>query len=76
MTINAIYEQGVFKPTDSVDLEEGTQVQVIVQDQVAGPDPQEAARLLKAISEIPMQGKGGFSGKDHDSVLYGQGYGA
>lgn len=76
MTINAIYEQGVFKPTDSVDLEEGTQVQVIVQDQVVGPDPREAARRLKAISEMPMQGEGGFSGKDHDSVLYGEGYGA
>jgi predicted DNA-binding antitoxin AbrB/MazE fold protein len=31
--IRAIYEQGVFKPTDAVNLEEGTTVLVVIWDE-------------------------------------------
>ncbi len=75
MTINAVYEQGVFKPTTAIELKEGTQVEVLIKEEIAGPDPREAAHLLEEIARMPMQNPGAFSGRDHDAVLYGKGYG-
>jgi len=75
MTIEAIYEDGVFKPTRPVSLVEGTHVRVMLEQELQAPDPQRAARLLAEIAALPMQGPGGFSGRDHDKILYGEGHG-
>lgn len=40
--IRAIYEQGVFKPTDAVNLEEGTTVLMVIWDE---EEPLESVKL-------------------------------
>jgi len=76
MTIDAIYEGGVFKPTRPIRLKEGTHVRVLLEQHVQAPDPRRAAQLLAEIASLPLEGPGGFSGRDHDQVLYGEGHGA
>jgi predicted DNA-binding antitoxin AbrB/MazE fold protein len=83
-TVTAIFESGVFRPLQPVDLAAGTQVQV----QLPTADPNslaaklstdELARQRAAIEEmiaeverLPIEEPDdGFSGRDHDKVLYG-----
>lgn len=47
-TVDAIYEGGVFKPKEPIELDERTQVRLIVQP--AG-NPEEAIRLLETWSK-------------------------
>jgi predicted DNA-binding antitoxin AbrB/MazE fold protein len=73
-TIQAIYEGGVFKPREAVALEEGAAVELTVR---AEPPfvPADAAAVLRFVEEIaalPLEGPDdGFSGADHDKILYG-----
>lgn len=80
-SIPAIFAAGVFRPLKPVQLAEGTQVEV----QVLAPAPpaelssedlahQQAAihELLDEIESLPIEEPAdGFSGSDHDTVLYG-----
>ena len=83
-TITAIFESGVFRPLQPVDLAAGTQVQVQLpaaeSDAPAAKfSPDQLARQRAAIDEIiaevetlPIEEPDdGFSGRDHDKVLYG-----
>lgn len=84
-TIPAVFADGVFRPLEPVDLAEGTQVQVQVQvphgteAPSAELSPEELARQWAAIEEmlaeierLPIQEPDdGFSGRDHDRILYG-----
>jgi predicted DNA-binding antitoxin AbrB/MazE fold protein len=67
--IRAIFENGVFRPTLAVSLPEGTIVEVIVSEEVS------TKKLLAALDEIarmPQEGPSdGYSGADHDQILYG-----
>lgn len=83
--IRAVFDSGVFRPLEPVELAEGTQVQVQVQvPHTSGESsdelsPEELARQQTAIREfiaemeaLPPQGPDdGFSGRDHDKILYG-----
>ncbi len=84
-TIPAIFDSGVFRPLQPVDLAEGTQVEVhvpIVPSSKAATElsPEELARQRAAIEEflaeiesLPLEGPDdGFSGRDHDKILYGK----
>ena len=80
-TIPAVFDAGVFRPLQPVELAEGTQVEV----QVPAPaplaelPPEELARQQIAINKflakmesLPAEGPDdGFSGRDHDQTLYG-----
>jgi len=69
-TIAAIYENGVFRPLERVDLDNGEEVEVILLDR-SETDPQNASEILSAIAAMPMEGNtNGFSGIDHDDILY------
>lgn len=69
-TIAAIYENGVFRPLERVDLDNGEKVEVILLDR-ADASPQKSREILSAIAALPMEGNSnGFSGKDHDDILY------
>jgi predicted DNA-binding antitoxin AbrB/MazE fold protein len=80
-TIPAIFAAGVFRPLEPVDLAEGTHVSVHVP--IAPPpselSPEQLARQQAAIAEflakmqaLPDEGPDdGFSGRDHDKILYG-----
>jgi predicted DNA-binding antitoxin AbrB/MazE fold protein len=79
--IPAIYDAGVFRPLGPVDLANGTRVEVQVA--VTGPSavlsPAEISRQQTAINEwleeierLPVEEPDdGFSGHDHDKILYG-----
>jgi predicted DNA-binding antitoxin AbrB/MazE fold protein len=72
--IEAVYEQGVLRPTRPIDLAEGARVEIIIipghSYQGSGkPTPAEVAARIAA---MPLQSSPeGFSGEDHDAILYG-----
>ncbi|NJM76443.1 MAG: antitoxin family protein [Acaryochloridaceae cyanobacterium RU_4_10] len=69
--IAAIYEQGVLKPTQPIDLKEGTQVQLIIVNEQDPAISQSSAAILAAIAALPLEGDSSqFSGRDRDAVLY------
>lgn len=80
--IEAVYEQGVLRLSRPIDLADGTRVDIIViashpalptelLDET-GPWNKAAAEILSAIASMPMESSpDGFSGEDHDRVLYG-----
>ena len=73
-SIQAIYQGGVFKPSEPVALADGTAVELIVHsDAEAGAASADAVRaLVEEMAALPLEGPDdGFSGADHDKVLYG-----
>jgi predicted DNA-binding antitoxin AbrB/MazE fold protein len=74
--IEAVYEQGVLRPTRPIDLAEGAHVEIIVVPRASDPTPRARtpAEVAARIAAMPMQASPeGFSGEDHDAILYGQG---
>jgi len=75
--IEAVYEEGVFRPRDPVDLTDGTVVELMVHTRGgtlrSGATPDEVNRDLDEIAALynPSGPEGAFSGADHDEVLYG-----
>lgn len=71
----AIYENGVLRPLTTPGLREGEKVEILV---VSRPDasphtPSESATILARIAELPLQEDDrGFSGREHDRILYGE----
>ena len=81
--IEAIFENGVFRPLQPVNLPENARVQVSVQDDKLAPLEIPAAelakqqdgirRMLEETAAFPSQSPpDGFSGRDHDKILYGK----
>jgi predicted DNA-binding antitoxin AbrB/MazE fold protein len=82
-TITAVFDAGVFRPLQPVDLAEGTHVQIDLphpSEQAAELSPEELARqrvaieeMLAEIESLPIEEPDdGFSGRDHDKILYGR----
>jgi predicted DNA-binding antitoxin AbrB/MazE fold protein len=85
-TIPAVFSDGVFRRLAPVGLAEGTQVQLHVQSPIndltrpSELTPEELARQRTAIEEmlaeierLPIEEPDdGFSGRDHDKILYGR----
>lgn len=81
MTVKARYERGVFRPLEPVALAEGTIVDVTSRDAISffGESTSDNRRAItheeavKLFREMAAQSKpvtDGFSGADHDKVLY------
>ena len=81
-TIEAIYEQGVLRLSRPIDLADGTRVDVIViashttltpvMPGESGPGKRTPAEIMSEIAAMPMESSpDGFSGEDHDRILYG-----
>jgi predicted DNA-binding antitoxin AbrB/MazE fold protein len=78
-TLEAVYEQGVLRLDRPIDLAEGSRVEIIVLPAEPGElvdkkqfDPRRAAKLVAEIAALPLESSpDGFSGEDHDEVLYG-----
>jgi predicted DNA-binding antitoxin AbrB/MazE fold protein len=70
--IEAIYERGVLRPLEPLELPEGARLDIIVVSRdKAGQNGAAAASILAEIAALPVEGaSGSFSGRDHDSVLY------
>lgn len=72
MTVKAIYENGVFKPQEPVNLEEHTEVEVLIPSP-SEPDAEDptgwkaAEALIGFIKDAPAD-----MAEHHDHYLYGQ----
>jgi len=69
--VKAIYEDGVFKPTEPVNLQERTEVEVLVPTQAASDDDPTgwaaAQALIGFIDDAPAD-----MAEHHDQYLYGR----
>jgi predicted DNA-binding antitoxin AbrB/MazE fold protein len=72
-SVEAIYENGVFRPVQRVDLAEGTRVEVIVIARESPPRKRTPAEIAAEIAAMDVESDSeGFSGRDHDQILYGE----
>lgn len=72
ISVTAIYQGGCFRPLEPVAVAEGTPVQLVVLPVAnkSGRTPAEIIAEIVAKAEEPV-GEG-FSGRDHDKILYGE----
>lgn len=71
--IQAVYEHGVFRPIDPVPLEEGAKVELSYERPAPLKPPQPMLAAIEEIARLPLEGPDdGFSGADHDDILYGK----
>ena len=73
-TIRAVYQGGVFRPSEPVAIEEGSQVELTVRAEgtAARLSRQPWNEFLAEIASLPAEGPDdGFSGADHDKILSG-----
>jgi len=74
MTVKAIYEDGVFKPKERVDLQDKTEVSLVIES-IAAPGSEDddptgwktARELIGCIDEDPISPK---ASEDHDRYIY------
>mgnify|MGYP001770265680 CR=1 FL=1 len=70
-TLQAIYEQGMLRLMQPVDLPEGTSVKVIITANDSTQEEKNPADILAQIAALPLEGDPeNFSGRDHDRILY------
>jgi predicted DNA-binding antitoxin AbrB/MazE fold protein len=71
ITLQAIYEQGVLRLMQPINLLEGTPVEVVVTSQDFNQEGKIPADILAEIAALPLEGtEETFSGRDHDKILY------
>ncbi len=74
--IEAVYEGGVLRPNRPIDLADGARVEIIVIPRAPSPGlgTSTPAEVAARIAAMPLQSPpDGFSGEDHDAILYGRG---
>jgi predicted DNA-binding antitoxin AbrB/MazE fold protein len=69
--IEAVYEQGVIRPLQPLDLPEGSRLAVIVITHEELRTTSNAVEIIAEIAALPLEGSTDeFSGREHDSILY------
>jgi predicted DNA-binding antitoxin AbrB/MazE fold protein len=69
--IEAVYERGVIRPLQPLELPEGARLDVIVITHEQTETNGNVAEALAEIAALPLEGASDtFTGRDHDSVLY------
>ena len=69
--IDAVYEGGLFRPSEKVDLTEGARVQVLVPSVEPERDPKKVAEVMAAVAATaPRTGKPEDGARNHDKYLY------
>lgn len=70
-TIEAIYEHGLIRPLEPLDVAEGTRLDVIVITHEQAKPSGNASEILAEIAALPLEGSSdAFAGREHDSILY------
>ena len=73
--VDAIYQNGVFRPTIPPDLPNGTAVRITVEPRpsAAPLDPAAVYQLIKAIADLAEEPGGDptVTARGHDATLYG-----
>ena len=73
ITLQAIYEEGVLRLMQPINLPEGTPVEVVVTLQNFNQEEKTPAEILAEIAALPLEGtQEEFSGRDHDKILYSE----
>lgn len=72
-TIDAVYEGGVLRPVEPVDLHEGARVRLVVVPE-RQPGEKTPAEIIAEIAALPRQGSSEVetASRDHDNYLYGE----
>jgi predicted DNA-binding antitoxin AbrB/MazE fold protein len=69
--IEAIYEQGIIRPLEPLELAEGTRLDLIVITHEQPKTNGNAAEILAEIAALPLEGSNDtFTSREHDSILY------
>lgn len=70
--IEAVYENGVLRPAQPIELAEGEHLDLIlITRDATGSQNGTASKSLAEIAALPLEGSSdGFSGSEHDEVLY------
>lgn len=68
--IEAIYEQGMIRPLEPLELPEGARLDLIVITHEEPKTNGNAAEILAAIAALPLDGSCDSAQRDHDRVLY------
>ena len=69
--IEAVYEQGMIRPLQPLELPEGSRLDLIVITHEQHEDNGDVAQILAEIAALPLEGSSdAFTGREHDSILY------
>jgi len=69
--IQAIFEHGLIRPLQPLELPEGARLDLIVITHEELKTNGNAAEILAEIAALPLEGDNdSFAGRDHDSILY------
>ena len=69
--IEAIYEQGMIRPLQPLELPEGSRLDVIVITHEQPKTNGNTTEMLAEIAALPLEGSSDpFAGREHDSILY------
>jgi predicted DNA-binding antitoxin AbrB/MazE fold protein len=69
--IEAVYEQGLIRPLQPLELPEGARLDVIVITHEPPRANGNTAEMLAEIAALPLEGSSdAFAGHEHDSILY------
>ena len=69
--IEAVYEHGLIRPLEPLELPEGARLDLIVITHESPKTNGNAAKILAEIAALPLEGPSDtFAGREHDSILY------
>lgn len=69
--IEAVYEHGMIRPLQPLELPEGARIDLIVITHEPTKTKGDTAQVLAEIAALPLEGSSeAFSGREHDSLLY------
>lgn len=69
--IEAVYEHGMIRPLQPLELPDGTRLDLIVITHEQPKTNGNAAQILAEIAALPLEGSTDvFAGREHDSILY------
>ena len=69
--IEAVYEHGMIRPLEPLELAEGTRLDLVVITHEETKANGNAAKILAEIAALPQEGStDDFGGRDHDTILY------
>jgi len=69
--IEAIYERGMIRPLQPLELPEGSRLDLIVITHEQSGTNGDTAEILAEIAALPLESSSDkFSGREHDSILY------
>jgi predicted DNA-binding antitoxin AbrB/MazE fold protein len=69
--IEAVYEQGMIRPLQPLELPEGARLDLIVITHEQPKANGNTAEIIAEIASLPLESSGdAFPGREHDSILY------